>query len=184
MELPIYPLRTKWKLTYHARSNPKWRLEDFIEKCTISTINDLAGVYNFLQKLDMEHNDYNLMRNGINPIWEDPKTRNGTIISIQVPDEITNLVWTLMSFSIVGETFCQQSHLINGLSIKLIRDDGKKKQRVINPCSLIKIWTRSSSKDVRNGLQKFITEELPQYVPDKWKSHNYSIQSKAVSAEY
>ena len=67
-------------------NRPGFNAKPHKEICTITTINDLIYILQLLEvksnqlsstKINLDANDYIIMRKGIEPIWEDPKNSNG-----------------------------------------------------------------------------------------------------------
>lgn len=77
-----------------------------------------------------------VMREGITPMWEDPKNRNGGCFSYKVVNKVVPEVWRALFLLLCGETICiekEHNKHVNGITIS------PKK----NFC-IIKIWLDSS----------------------------------------
>jgi hypothetical protein len=77
-----------------------------------------------------------VMRDGITPMWEDPRNRNGGCFSYKVVNKSVPEVWKALFYSLCGESLCidsKNSKHINGIAIS------PKK----NFC-IIKIWMDTS----------------------------------------
>ena len=63
-----------------------------------------------------------LMRNNIQPIWEDPKNRGGGCFSYKINNKIIISCWKNLSYVLLGETLTkpQLSAYINGITISPI----------------------------------------------------------------
>jgi hypothetical protein len=73
-----------------------------------------------------------LMRDGIKPIWEDPKNRNGGCFSYKVSNKQVYAVWKELSYVLVGDTISAQANFV--ANVTGITISPKK-----NFC-IIKIW--------------------------------------------
>jgi hypothetical protein len=74
-----------------------------------------------------------MMKQGVNPIWEDPKNRNGGCFSYKVPNKNVLKAWTELTYRIVGGSISDRASFVK--SVTGITISPKK-----NFC-IIKIWT-------------------------------------------
>jgi hypothetical protein len=182
----VYPSRDIWNLSCHLNSNPSYRVCDFIHRLSIANLKEFWEFHNNLDKVNMlRDNNYYLMRAGITPTKEDVKNRNGTIISILVPNDIMNEVWICLAGSVIGETFTKKKGLINGLGIKYVKENKKGRRSI---CSgsfvLMKIWVKTLEKEINDSVRIFLKETIPKYVSNKYANYNYSIQVSNIKPEY
>jgi len=57
-----------------------------------------------------------LMRDGIKPIWEDVKNRNGGCFSYKISNKSVYSVWKELCYVIVGNTISNKSSFVSGVS--------------------------------------------------------------------
>jgi hypothetical protein len=89
-----------------------------------------------------------VMRNGITPMWEDARNRNGGCFSYKVNNKQVHEVWKNLFYMLCGESLCVDPELnkhINGITIS------PKK----NFC-IIKIWL-----DVSNYQDPNVINDIP-----------------------
>jgi hypothetical protein len=72
------------------------------------------------------------MRDGVKPIWEDPKNRDGGCFSYKIPNKNVYDVWKELTYVVVGNSVSANSSFVN--SVVGITISPKK-----NFC-IIKIW--------------------------------------------
>jgi len=193
----VYPTQTKWNLSYHLNSNKSYRVADFVKMLSISNLKEFWELHNNLDKINnLKDKNYYLMREGITPTKEDPKNRNGTIISIAIPDEIMVETWVHMAAIIIGEEFSKKNYLVNGLCIKYINDNkpgrknGMTKGNAGNnplssgPFGLIKVWLCLLDKDVTDYIKVFLKTIIPKYINPKYEGFNYSTQLMNIQPEF
>jgi hypothetical protein len=72
------------------------------------------------------------MRKGINPIWEDPKNRNGGCFSYKVLNKNVSKSWSELTYRIIGDSISNNASFVK--SVTGITISPKK-----NFC-IIKIW--------------------------------------------
>lgn len=77
------PLSTKWVFWSHSVMEKSWSLSSYERIFEIENVGDLLKVYNLLNKIDIRNHHYFIMRDGIDPTWEDPANRNGGICSFR-----------------------------------------------------------------------------------------------------
>jgi hypothetical protein len=134
---PKHSLHGKWNLYYHLPHDKNWELSSYT-----TIMNSIDHVEQVIQLNEMigENVVKNcmlfVMRDGITPMWEDPKNRNGGCFSYKVINKCVPEVWKYLFYSLCGESLCvspEQNAHINGITIS------PKK----NFC-IIKIWLDTS----------------------------------------
>jgi len=135
------------------------------------TVGDVLRIVNNFSRLDYRNYHYFVMRNGIDPTWEDSANRYGGVCSFKTeinpvtqPKELSLIpVWNYFLQMITGETLFENMADINGLSIS-----------PKNNWAIVKIWNRDKSND--------IAELLPSSI--KTKMAILSIKYKVNAPEY
>lgn len=136
------------------------------EICTITTVNDLIYILQLMEvkidpkqktdfmasdKINLDSNDYIIMRKGIEPIWEDPKNSNGGTFTIKMNHNRGYDVWSTFIMYMLGETLTREMHNINGITVSYISDDYSKFNGNISSASnsytYIKIWDAKPKRD-------------------------------------
>jgi hypothetical protein len=113
------PLLGKWDLYYHLPQDKNWDLSSYkLIIGNIDTAEKTAAIVDALTANMMKYCMLFVMRNGITPMWEDPKNRNGGCFSYKVMNKHVPEVWKTMFYALCGETLCTEpkyNHLINGI---------------------------------------------------------------------
>ena len=139
-------LNDKWILWYHHEKN-NWKISGYRKIYKIETIKDFWELYNNFDRIGGINNQhFFLMREGIEPIWEDKKNQSGGCWSFKKMENESAQLWEDLSVRIVGENLLENNEDINGLSICLKRQSN----------SVIKIWNNNSKKNQINLLNKDI----------------------------
>jgi len=99
---------------------------------TCSTLEETIAVTETLPESLVKNCMLFLMRDGIKPIWEDPKNRNGGCFSYKVSNKQVYAVWKELSYVLVGDTISAQASFV--ANVTGITISPKK-----NFC-IIKIW--------------------------------------------
>ena len=125
-------LSDKWTLWAHLPHDTDWSIKSYKHIYTMGTVQETIAVTETLPDILVKNCMLFLMRDGIKPIWEDPKNREGGCFSYKVPNKNVYDVWKELSFVVVGNTVSSQLSFVS--SVAGITISPKK-----NFC-IIKIW--------------------------------------------
>lgn len=126
-----FNLKSKWVLWFHKLNDNDWSLKSYNKVFEINTYHDLLFI---LKEIDnITAGMFFIMRNGIDPVYEDEKNKKGGYWSLRVTKKESHEFWTKLLYymcidNLTNSTSNEQK--INGISI------GPK----INNC-IFKIWT-------------------------------------------
>jgi L-rhamnose mutarotase len=133
-----------WNLWYHHEKD-NWSISGYKKIYTIKNTDNFWTLFNNWNKLGgIYYKHFFIMKDGITPIWEDPKNKKGGCWSFKVNQHTAIELWENISMFLVTENISNQD--IVGLSICL-----KKNNNIV-----IKIWNTDSQK---NSLS-LLNEEL------------------------
>ena len=139
-------LNSSWVLWYHHEKN-NWKISGYRKIYKINTIKDFWELYkNFDRIGGINNQHFFLMREGIEPIWEDEANKLGGCWSFKKMENESAEIWEDLSVRIVGETLLEDNSEINGLSICLKRQSS----------SVIKIWNKNSKNNCKSLINKDI----------------------------
>ena len=192
------------KQLYKKMANrPNFQAKPHKELCTISTVNDLIYILQLMEvkiepklksdfintnKINLDANDYIIMRKGIEPIWEDPKNSDGGTFTIKMNHTKGYDVWSTFVMYMLGETMTYEMHNINGITVSYISDaynfNGQPSTNT-NSYTYIKIWDGKSNRDPnpsRNPDPSYFEKILPLNLLNKIKSESlmYSVNNKKM----
>jgi len=128
----FHKLSDKWTLWAHLPHNTDWSLKSYIPISTFSTIEETIAVTETLPTPLVENCMLFMMRQGISPMWEDPKNRNGGCFSYKVSNKNVTKAWSELTYRIVGGSISNEIAFVK--SVTGITISPKK-----NFC-IIKIW--------------------------------------------
>jgi hypothetical protein len=164
-----YKLQNNWNVwLHHIKDN--WKIEGYKKIFNIETIDDfwlfhnnihlVSGINDCLNNLQIY-----IMKNEINPIWEDVSNRNGGCWSIKVNNIDVFDIWINIGMYMIGETLLNDNiqQNINGISFS----------QKNNTSSIIKIWVENSKNVSFDCLNKKIIDTF-----------GYNIIFKSHLAEY
>ena len=158
------------------------------EVCTLRTMNDLVYMLQLMEckvnvpsaskpVINLDANDYIIMKKGIEPIWEDPKNCNGGTFTMKVVHTKGYSLWSQFLMHMIGETLTEDSATVNGMTVMFIPDIYNVAGGLSH--SLIKIWDANENRNSPEQFLELLPEELAdqikdeslQYLPNNKKRH-------------
>ena len=130
-------LNSKWTLWAHLPHDTDWSLKSYIKIMNIETVDEIVALYKNIPDNMVKNCMLFMMRDGINPTWEDEKNKNGGCFSYKISNKCVVDVWKITTYMVTGETISNEQNVsldVNGISIS------PKK----NFC-IVKIWFSSCS---------------------------------------
>ena len=125
-------LKYKWNLWAHLPQDSDWSVTSYKKIHEYSTIEDTVAITETLPEPLIKNCMLFVMRDGISPMWEDPKNRQGGCFSYKVTNKHVCEVWRNLVYALVGNTISSNIQFVN--SVTGITISPKK-----NFC-IIKIW--------------------------------------------
>ena len=130
-------LHDKWTLWAHLPHDTDWTPKSYKNIFTMSSIEEAITITETLPEILVKNCMLFIMREGIKPIWEDVKNRNGGCFSYKVINKNVYDVWRELTYVLAGNTISSNDSFVasvNGITIS------PKK----NFC-IIKIWMANCS---------------------------------------
>ena len=145
------PLRHRWVLWYTHKSTSRNQHENYAEKirpvATFGTIEEFWRVYAHVirpSKMAIA-TDYHLFKEGITPLWEDVKNKEGGKFMLRIKKTCTNRLWEMLLLNVIGEQLGPCGDNINGIVVSLrFQED------------IIAMWSRSGDRAVKQESNKGI----------------------------
>ena len=138
-------LNDKWVLYHHLPSNKDWTLSGYtVLMDNIDSVGKTIALNENTPEKMIKYSMLFLMRDGITPMWEDPRNRSGGCFSYKVINKFVEQVWKQMFYLACGESLGLNDSYntsINGITIS------PKK----NFC-IIKIWLRDNKHQDPNMI--------------------------------
>ena len=161
-----HTFQNEWNIWYHHTKN-NWKIDGFNKIFKLSNIKDFWDFNNNINYLGgVNSHHFFMMKNNVNPIWEDENNKNGGCWSIKIPTEKAYELWIKLSLYLVSETVIEKnesSDIVNGISIC-----------AKNPMtSVVKIWNNDNKK---NSIKLLPVDLLNEY--------GYNIIYKSHIPEY
>jgi hypothetical protein len=128
-----HKLKSKWNLWAHLPQDPDWTVKSYKKIYQFKTVYEAIGITESLPDGLVKNCMLFIMKDGITPMWEDPKNRNGGCFSYKVSNKNVFEVWRDLTYVLLGETISSNIQFVN--SVTGITISPKK-----NFC-IVKIWT-------------------------------------------
>jgi hypothetical protein len=125
-------LSDKWCFWAHLPQDTDWSLKSYKLISTINTVEETIAILDLFPETLVKSCMLFIMKEGINPIWEDPKNRNGGCFSYKISNKFVYEVWKRLCYSLVGNNISNKDNVVS--SITGITISPKK-----NFC-ILKIW--------------------------------------------
>jgi hypothetical protein len=130
--IEFHNLKNKWNLWAHLPQDPDWTVKSYKKIYQFKTIEEAVGLTEMLPEGLVKNCMLFIMKDGITPMWEDPKNRNGGCFSYKVSNKNVFDVWRDLTYILIGESISSNSTFVN--SVTGITISPKK-----NFC-IVKVW--------------------------------------------
>ena len=125
----------KWTLWAHLPHDTDWSLKSYRKIIKFNSVEEVIALVNSVPDLMIKNCMLFLMRDGINPTWEDPANVDGGCFSFKIPNKNIAKIWRDMVKVLAGETISNDTRFltnVNGLTITPKRS-----------FCILKIWMKS-----------------------------------------
>ncbi|KRZ18291.1 Eukaryotic translation initiation factor 4E-3, partial [Trichinella zimbabwensis] len=137
-----HPLQHTWVLWYLTNDRKiNWH-DRLKEVAAFNTVEDFWALYNYIQKASSlpNNSDFYYFKQGVRPMWEDPRNKNGGrwIIRIDRSEEgrVLDECWLDLVMAVLGEQFSGLGAEICGVAVN-VRSKGHK----------VCLWTANADSD-------------------------------------
>jgi hypothetical protein len=127
-----HALECKWTMWAHLPHDTDWSISSYKKIYTMGTVEEAIALTETLPDVLVKNCMLFLMKDGIKPIWEDPKNRGGGCFSYKISNKCVYEVWKELSYVLVGGSISSQTSFV--ANVTGITISPKK-----NFC-IIKIW--------------------------------------------
>lgn len=140
-------LQNNYVLWCHDIYNKDWTLAGYVKLCTVKTVADFWKLFNNLDKLGYKLNNFFLMKEGTDPIWEHENNRGGGICSFRIDMDSSLQMYEDLCSRMICNLLTNNMDDINGISF------GPK-----NNWAIIKIWNKDKVNDLSKTLDAYILD--------------------------
>tara|TARA_R110002072_G_scaffold47140_1_gene130206 strand:+ start:963 stop:1457 length:495 start_codon:yes stop_codon:yes gene_type:complete len=113
-----HKLNNSWNLYYHLISNNNWEISSYVKIGNFNNLEEIIENYKYIDDDVCKKTMLFLMRENINPTWEDENNIRGACYSFKISNKIITNAWKNISYNLVSENLVNENELlINGISI-------------------------------------------------------------------
>jgi hypothetical protein len=116
VEEKIHRLADKWTMWAHLPHDIDWSIDSYKKIYNIESVEGAIAITETLPEVLVKNCMLFIMREGIKPIWEDPKNRNGGCFSYKIANKNVYEVWRDISFALVGGSISTQTSFVSNVT--------------------------------------------------------------------
>lgn len=146
-------LNTSWRFWAHLPHDTDWTVKSYKNIYKISTVEEAIVLFETIPEKMVKNCMLFVMKDGIQPLWEDPRNRNGGCFSYKISNKTVVNTWKHLAYTVLGETLTinpSLGALVNGITIS------PKK----NFC-IIKVWLSDCTHQNPNIIRE-VGDIIPQ----------------------
>jgi len=111
-----HKLANKWTMWAHLPHDTDWSIGSYKKIYTMGTVEEAIALTETLPDVLVKNCMLFLMKDGVKPIWEDPKNRAGGCFSYKIPNKCVYEVWKDLSYVLVGESISSQLSFVTNVT--------------------------------------------------------------------
>ena len=118
--MAFHAIEPRWTLWGHLPNNPDWSLPSYVRVMDICHAEGLVQLLRALPAPMLTSCMFFVMQEGVNPVWEDPKNKQGGCFSYKVGNKLVAEVWRALLYSVLGGFASADpafQHTVTGVSI-------------------------------------------------------------------
>ena len=108
-----HKLNNRWNLWAHLPQDSDWSVKSYKIIYNFKTLEDAIVMTETTPDPLIKACMLFVMKDGIAPMWEDPKNRNGGCFSYKVSNKNVCEVWRELNYVLVGDTISNNSSFVN-----------------------------------------------------------------------
>lgn len=129
-----YKLINKWNFYIHLQNSTDWNIESYYNITEINNVLSAIVLHNYLGEELFKKTLFFVMKNNIEPLWENENNKYGGSFSLKIHNKEVNRIWKIIYYKLIGETLCKNKDIME--KITGISNSPKK------TFTILKIWTR------------------------------------------
>lgn len=143
-----HELSDKWIMWAHLPHDTNWTLKSYKKILGFNALEDIIALNQNIADCVIKNCMLFVMKNNINPLWEDPLNKNGGCFSFKVANKNVVTIWKRFVYCLVGNTITDDKNLLK--SITGVTISPKK------AFCIIKIWI----SNCKNQNPMFLSKQL------------------------
>lgn len=181
----FHRLPNSYTLWYHNPNEDNWDISSYHEILTFQTIEEFWIMNKFITPNMIEKGMFFLMIDGIAPIWEDPKNKNGGVLSWKIENNKVYDFWIDSIIHYLSNQFITNfntQNVINGICISPKKN-----------ANIIKIWLNDNmdytqfhyGNNLKMASMKPIYKSHKNNIEkDQLKEHRHTYQEISRNSSY
>ena len=134
----IRRLSSVWRVWVHLPNERNWDIDSYKLIANISSLEQVLEFSNLISDQAISKCMIFIMREGILPIWEDPRNSDGGAFSFKVNHRVVPKSFRHTFYAMVGESLSDSMSMVHGMSVS------PKKQ-----FSILKIWVGKNAQTMK-----------------------------------
>lgn len=155
-----YKLNNKWCFYIHLQNTTDWSIESYHNIMEITNLKEAKSLYEYLGDEILKRALLFVMKNNIEPLWENEENKNGGSFSFKIHNKDMNRIWKNIYYKLLGESLCKDIDIMK--KITGISNSPKK------TFTIIKIWMR----DCENTNSNIFNLDMIDLKTCMFKKHN------------
>lgn len=116
----FHKLHNAWALWAHLPHDTDWSINSYKLISRFRTVEDAIILLETIPEKMINNCMLFIMKDKINPTWEDVNNRRGGSFSYKVSNKTVCAIWKKLSYALIGETLVNENNIlatINGITI-------------------------------------------------------------------
>ena len=109
-------LSDKWVLWAHLPHDTDWTLKSYINIVEFETVEEVIAVINTIPQTMINNCMLFVMKEGINPTWEDKRNSKGGCFSFKIMNKQVCSVWNDLLKVVAGNTISSDEDFVNNVN--------------------------------------------------------------------
>jgi len=114
--IKFHGLKNKWNLWAHLPQDPDWTMNSYKKIYQFKTIEETVGITESMPDNLIKNCMLFIMKDGIIPMWEDPRNRNGGCFSYKISNKNVADVWRNLTYALIGECLSTNASFVNAVT--------------------------------------------------------------------
>ena len=100
----MHPLNIKWIFWAHLPHDIDWSLKSYTKMMQLEYVEEMITLTHTLPDKLVTNCMLFFMREGVNPVWEDPKNKGGGCFSYKIANKAVVSTWADVWYQVAGES--------------------------------------------------------------------------------
>ncbi len=111
-----HKLSGSWTLWAHLPHDTDWSIQSYKNIYTMKTVEEAVCIMETVPDVLVKNCMLFIMREGIKPIWEDPKNRSGGCFSYKISNKNVYEVWRDLGYVVMGGSVSKSSSFVSNVT--------------------------------------------------------------------